>query len=341
MSASEPGAAGICEFVTKGCDMKMNSENQMESVRCGGTGWGPALIMTGVIVLSACGGLNATSDGAPSGKVDAAVGAADGPAKTVCDPLAPFGPWVSLGIQGGLQNVFGQLSSDETTIYFGAFTASPQNNDLYMSRRTTLGGSFGTVSTVTLQNSSSQDFDPSVSNDGLSLWFATDRTNVFQIYVATRANLLADFDRPGLARGVNSVGNNSTPFLSADNSELWFTSDRAGGPGQWDIWHSKKRVSGFEDPIASSSLSSDKNDWSPTLSTDGLTIYISSDRVGGQGGFDVWRAHRNSVTEGFPAPMVVDELNTAGTEYLAWISTDNCRVYGQTNGTFSVATRQP
>jgi hypothetical protein len=42
--------------------MKMNTENQVVAVGAGGTGWGAGLIAVGGIALSACGGLNATSD---------------------------------------------------------------------------------------------------------------------------------------------------------------------------------------------------------------------------------------------------------------------------------------
>jgi hypothetical protein len=46
----------------------------------------------------------------------------------------------------------------------------------------------------------------------------------------------------------------------------------------------------------------------PKLSADGLTLYFSSDRAGGSGGNDVYRATRWAVTEAFTTPMRVVEL---------------------------------
>ena len=94
-------------------------------------------------------------------------------------------------------------------------------------------------------------------------------------------------------------------------------------------------------------LNSLADDYLPTLSTDRLTVYFTSTRAaaGTKGGFDVWTSHRSTVNDGFPAPTLVDELNTAGSDYATWLSADNCRMYGTSNssgtGRIYVATRQP
>jgi hypothetical protein len=149
---------------------------------------------------------------------------------------------------------------------------------------------------------------------------------------------LAAFGTPELASGVNTTGNNAQAFLATDKSELLFTSDRTG---QWDIFHAAATSSTFANPTPFSALNSDKSDWLPRLSTDGLTIYLSSDRAGGAGGFDVLCARRTTVNDGFPTPTPVFELNTTGDDFVSWISADNCRVYGQSKGILSFATRMP
>jgi Tol biopolymer transport system component len=159
-----------------------------------------------------------------------------------------------------------------------------------------------------------------------------------QIYVATRANLLTEFGSPGLAMGIDAAGNSAQPFLTTDNKELWFASDRSGN---YDIWSARATPSGFLAPVAASSLNSDATDFVPRMSADGLTIYLSSERAGGRGGFDVLRAHRSTINDGFPTPTAVTELNTAGNDFVSWISPDNCRAYGQSQGVSSIATRQP
>jgi hypothetical protein len=324
--------------------MTMKCENRMATtVLNGSSGW----LFCG-IALSACGGLNATSDGAPGSKVDAAVGAIDGPAKTVCDPLGRFGPWVSLGsdLQNGLLDIYGQPTADELSFYFHGRVTGSGNLNLYVSRRATRNAMFGAPTLLSAQSSAASDVNPSISADGLTLWFESDRPpgtiGVATIYVATRANLLADFGAAGAASGINASGNTGQPFLTADNTELWFSSDRSDPSVRLgEIWSAKAGSPSFLDPKLQVSLNSENSDWVPRLSADGLTVYLSSDRLGGQGSFDIWRATRNAVTDSFSAPLVVTELNTAGADYVGGISSDNCRIYGQSQGTFSVATRQP
>jgi hypothetical protein len=94
-------------------------------------------------------------------------------------------------------------------------------------------------------------------------------------------------------------------------------------------------------------LNSSSDEWFPTLSNDKLTVYFGSTRIvaGTKGAFDIWTSHRTNVNDSFPPPRLVDELNTAGEDRATWISADNCRMYGTSNGSatalrLSVATRQ-
>lgn len=92
-------------------------------------------------------------------------------------------------------------------------------------------------------------------------------------------------------------------------------------------------------------LNTASRDWLPTLSADKLTIYLSSTRSGGQGSFDIWAAHRTTINDGFSNPVPVAELNSSKTEFVGWLSPDNCRLYLSSDraGTYDiyVATRHP
>lgn len=92
-------------------------------------------------------------------------------------------------------------------------------------------------------------------------------------------------------------------------------------------------------------LSTNARDFLPTLSADKLTVYLSSNRPGGKGGFDIWTSHRSTTSDGFPTPKPVPELNSSANEDVGWLSSDNCRIYFSSDvaGTFDiyVATRHP
>jgi hypothetical protein len=291
------------------------------------------------IALSACGGLvpNA-SDAAPGGTIDAKVGGQ-------CDALAPFGPWESLGdaLQPpGLLDVSGHPTADELTMYISGRTGSGRISfDLYVSTRKTRTELFGTPTLLNKLNSMGFEASPSISADGLSLFFETEREVATQVYVAKRTGLSAEFDSVVPAEGVNGGGIDAQPFLAADNSELWFISTRPG-IGQSDIWSAKSAPGSAVEVKIVPAVNTTSNDWVPRVSTDKLTMYISSNRLGDPSDYDIWRSHRNSVTEDFPEPILVSELSFTGSlEIATWISPDNCRLYGTSNGIASVATRQP
>jgi hypothetical protein len=90
-------------------------------------------------------------------------------------------------------------------------------------------------------NSSSYDSGPSISADGLSLFFGSSRPGGYggrDIWL-TRRKTLSDPFGPTVNLGptVNSSSQDITPFISADGSTLYFCSNRPGGMGGHDLWH--------------------------------------------------------------------------------------------------------
>jgi hypothetical protein len=87
----------------------------------------------------------------------------------------------------------------------------------------------------------------------------------------------------------------------------------------------------FRVPILLDSINSDDMDWKPYVTQDGLSIWFVSDRPGGVGGYDFYRATRTSTAESFGDVQVLSSINTEWQEYrlvfdsvgqTAFISTD-------------------
>jgi len=293
---------------------------------------GSALVLSNMVGCGEVGSSSGTPDAMPR----------------MCAPTAKFGSPVEISELRTVDGHTPRLSADELTIYF--YTV-PQ--DLWSAHRRAVTEAFGTPTLLGGQNSPAEEYDPSVSSDGLTLWFASDRVAdvVQHLYVSTRTSTLVDFGPPGLAATVNAMDTkqfDSQPFLTADGKELWFTSTRAGGLGGFDIWRAARVGSEFATPVSVPELNSSTDDWVPTPSADRLTIYFSSARMatGVKGQFDIWTSHRDVVDDGFPAPTLVDELNTAGSDFATWLSADNCRIYGVSDrfdgvSRIYMATRQP
>lgn len=244
-----------------------------------------------------------------------------------CDITKPFGAPVAVaGFDAAGHRSTPRLSADELTIYF---TTSPTGipADLTMATRTSRTAPFANEATLP-QSGPSNDNDPSVSADDLSLWFHSGRNGTADIFLATRTAAGMPF---GTALAIPTVNqpttNENHAYFRAAASELWFISDRPGGAGGFDIYTSKKSGNAFGAPVRVVELASATADWQPQPSEDGLTIVFASDRPGGKGLLDLWTASRADATQPFGAPVPIAELNSANVDQAGWLSADRCRIY--------------
>jgi hypothetical protein len=65
------------------------------------------------------------------------------------------------------------------------------------------------------------------------------------------------------------------------------------------------------------------DDFDPGLSSDGLQLYVTSARIGGQGSRDLWLARRASRSSDFGPAVNVTELNTDGLDEAPWVADDD------------------
>jgi hypothetical protein len=96
--------------------------------------------------------------------------------------------------------------------------------------------------------------------------------------------------------------------------------------GMSDIFQAAKIGGQYSAAVANAELSSPSDDLHATLSADLLTVYLGSNRPGSVH-YDIWRSHRSSARDQFPAPSLVTELQATGNQYPLWLSPDNCRLY--------------
>lgn len=112
---------------------------------------------------------------------------------------------------------------------------------------------------------------------------------------------------------------------------LWGSTDRTGGPGGWNIWVSHKTGATWGEPTAAP-FDSDANDFDPAFSPDGAFVYFFSNRPGGAGGDDIYRAPVIAAPGGFgPAEHLGPEINTPGDEWAPIISPDGRHLLFATN----------
>jgi tetratricopeptide (TPR) repeat protein len=164
--------------------------------------------------------------------------------------------------------------------------------DIYISYLTEKGWSeaFNLGSTI---NTDQWESQPCLSPDKQSLYFASRRFGGLggsDIYVS---HLQPDgkWGKPeNLGPGVNTTGDEGSPFIHADNQTLYFTSNYWPGYGGDDLFYSKKGVDGYwGEPVnLGYPINTISNESGLFITADGKTAYYSSNGSDSKGGLDIY-----------------------------------------------------
>jgi Tol biopolymer transport system component len=184
-------------------------------------------------------------------------------------------------------------------------------------------------------NGQSDEQMPSISADGLELYFLSRRTGGFSswdIWVAKRESLSHPWQEPvNLGPKVNSGNSNWSVCISADGLELYFEANRAGNYGGVDIWIAARETKDdpWGDPVnLGPTVNSSKNDACPSVSVDGLELYFRSNRPGTYGYHDLWVSKRLTIDEPWGNPVNLGPtVNSPDIESHPTISADGLALF--------------
>lgn len=113
------------------------------------------------------------------------------------------------------------------------------------------------------------------------------------------------------------------PFVSPDGRRLYFSSIRPvnGQPRtDIDLWVVERAGSGWSAPTHLGAVNSPSDELYASVDANGM-LYVASDRAGGLGGFDIYRATPSGGTYG-PAQNVGAPVNTAAWQFNPTVSRD-------------------
>jgi Tol biopolymer transport system component len=162
-------------------------------------------------------------------------------------------------------------------------------------------------------NTSGEETSPRISADGLSLYFASTHARGYgswDLWVTTRATIEDDWGPPeNLGPTVNSPAGETSPSISGDGLELYFSEwavARPGGGGSGGLWVTKRPTK--DDPWGTpvnlgDTVNGGNYDGEPFTSADGLKLYFCSTRAGGYGGGDIWVTTRASKDAPWTKPV--------------------------------------
>ena len=200
--------------------------------------------------------------------------------------------------------------------------------DIWYSVRST-EGTWGDPVNFSAVNSAVDDFCPMAHRNGRTFLLVSDRPGGCggpDIYLS-RLHETKGWSAPAnLGCTINSSAGEASPSLT--DTELYFSSTRAGGPGGSDIYVSAFDGVSFGAPAPAGGLNTSDNDFRPNVRRDGLEIFIDSNRAGGIGGLDIWTATRASTADPWSAPTNLGAaVNSPANDLRPSLSWDGTTLY--------------
>jgi hypothetical protein len=236
------------------------------------------------------------------------------------------------------------ISKDGLSLYFtcDGCPGGLGGIDIWVSQRATLTDPWGPPQNLgPVINTADNDAGPSLSRDGRTLYFISNRPGGLggnDIYVAQRRDKHDDLSWEApvhLGNPVNSAANDGAPNPFVDRNTgttiLYFTSNRPGGLGGGDIYTSVLGADGTFGPATLvAELSSAFADQGTAVRRDGLEIIFASDRPGTLGGLDLWVSTRLRTSDPWSPPVHLGPtLNGTGNDAGAELSFDGTTLYFQ------------
>ncbi len=128
---------------------------------------------------------------------------------------------------------------------------------------------------------------------------------------------------------INTKYNENHASISADGQELFFTSDRPGGMGGMDIYLSKRLPNGnWGIPMnLGPKINTPKDEISPFIHPDGVTLFFSSRGNNSMGGFDIFYAIRDDNNEWNTPTNLGYPINTPNDDAFYVPTPDGVRAY--------------
>jgi len=197
-------------------------------------------------------------------------------------------------------------------------------------------------------NTESWETAPSLSPDKRDLYFTSNRPGGYgggDIYISKRLPNGTWGEPQNAGPEINTPGDESCPFIHADNQTLYFTSNGHLGYGGEDLFLVRKAANGSWTKAINLGypINTIENEGSLSIAADGKTAYYASDRSDSRGGLDLYtfqlrddirpartlwirgKVFDKKTSKGLPSSVELTDLATQQT--LSSIQTDGSGSY--------------
>jgi outer membrane protein OmpA-like peptidoglycan-associated protein len=186
------------------------------------------------------------------------------------------------------------VAADGTWLIFaGNFKKGMGDFDIYISYLTDDGWS-EPENMGPAVNSEYWDSSPCLSPDNRVLYFSSNRPGGYggkDLYYSIRSATGRWSAAKNMGKDINSAGDETAPYIHADNQTLYFTSDGLPGYGGTDLFICKKDSAGNwgKPENLGYPINTIENEGSICVSSNGSTAYYASDRADSRGGLDLYQ----------------------------------------------------
>ncbi len=248
-----------------------------------------------------------------------------------CDPIAGY--WTTPVLVSQLSSGNDHAASvtgDNLAMYIFSERDGFACTDVYSTMRSTECQPWSTpvrVAELSILSYDNHDTTGSISEDGLRIYFTRHyHTGPGDFYFAERATRTSPWSTPVAIASLNTSAHEYAIDVTGDELLAVFGSARNGGNGQY---FQATRAS-IADPWSNIQPIATLASFAPravALSSDGLTLYVTSSSNSVMGADDVWVLGRPDRTADFGPPVNVKELNTSTNEHSVTVTGDGKILY--------------
>ena len=134
-------------------------------------------------------------------------------------------------------------------------------------------------------------YSNSITGDGKLLIIYMDDGGDGNLYYSQRKDTIWTKIK-SVGKPINTIYWESHGFITPDGKTMYFSSNRPGGEGGFDIWYSEKTANGrWGEPVnCGNTINTPYNENTPYFDPETGALLFSSDGLIGMGGYDVYRS---------------------------------------------------
>jgi hypothetical protein len=189
-----------------------------------------------------------------------------------------------------------------------------------------LGAPFGVpVPIAGAINTAAKEGGPRLTADELTMYFSRAVAGATSsLFIAHRSSATAPFDTATPLTALDESFDEYDPTTSTELAIFFTAVDRASS---CDIWGATRAsaADSFGAPGAVGAVNSGASEQTPFLTADSAALWFASNRPGGPGNYDLYRAAATGAS--FDSPALVAELSTSSNEFTPTLAPDRLVVF--------------